>query len=289
MKHSLLHIIIIIILSSLFVNCNKEKSEVSQENVIARAFDNYLYLSDISEILIDAKNKEDSFKIIDHYAKQWARKKILVKLAEKNLTNEDLDVQKELEDYRNNLIIYRYQQAYINKHLDTNITEIDIEKYYHEHKNELILTDNIVKAFLIQLPKSFQQLSKIKSELLKNKTNNTNYLDYVCNKFAYQCNDFNNQWIHLDKILSYMPTKTTISSDILKTQKFIETKDSNFIYLIKIENYKLIGDTMPKEWAFSQVIKPNLLISRKIKLLNDLDKKILEEYQKTNKIEFYYP
>jgi len=273
----------------LFSCKQQEKQNLPNDKVIARAFDQYLTQTDVAELLIDAKNKEDSFSIIENYAQNWAKKKVLLQLAEKNLSAEQLDVSKEVENFKNNLLIYRYQQAYIQEHLDTIVSDDEIEKYYNEHQNELTLNENIVKAFLIQVPRSFNQINKLKNIYKSKKAADIKALNIICNKYAYQCNHFNDEWISFDKVLSYVPYNITNQIDFLKNNKSIEAVDSNFAYFVNIKEYKLIGDIMPKEWGAKQVVIPNILIQRKLKLLKDLENKSLEDYIKKNKIEFYYP
>jgi len=270
-------------------SCKQEKQKLPNDKVIARAFDQYLTQSDVAELLIDAKNKEDSFSIIETYVQNWAKKKVLLQIAEKNLSAEQLDVSKEVENFKNNLLIYRYQQAYIQEHLDTIVSDNEIEKYYNEHQNELTLNENIVKAFLIQIPRSFNQINKLKNIYKSEKTADIRALDVICNKYAYQCNDFNDEWISFDKVLSYIPINISNQSDFLKKNKNIEVNDSNFAYFVNIKDYKLIGEIMPKEWGTKQVVIPNILIQRKLKLIKELENKSLEDYINKNKVEFYYP
>ncbi len=263
--------------------------ELPEEKAVARAFNSYLYWSDISELLIDAKNKEDSFNIIQSYLQKWTKKKILLKLANENLSPEKLDVSKEVEEFKNSLLIYRYQQAYIAQKLDTVVSDSEIEEYYNKHQNELILNENIVKAFLIQVPRTFNQINRLKTIYKSEKAQDIKALDVICNKYAYQCNDFNNDWISFDKVLSYLPVSIANTTEFLKSNKSIEALDSNFVYLVHIKDYKLAGDIMPKEWGAKQVVIPNILMTRKQKLLEELENKALEDYIKKNKVEFYYP
>ncbi|NSW44896.1 MAG: hypothetical protein HPY79_03610 [Bacteroidales bacterium] len=270
-------------------SCKQEKQNLPNDKVIARAFDQYLTQSDVAELLIDAKNKEDSFSIIQTYAQNWAKKKVLLQIAEKNLSAEQLDVSKEVENFKNNLLIYRYQQAYIQEHLDTIVSDYEIEKYYNEHQNELTLNENIVKALLIQIPRSFNQINKLKSIYKSEKAADIQALDVICNKYAYQCNNFNDEWVSFDKVLSYIPINISNQNDFLKNNKTIEVIDSNFAYFVNIKDFKLIGEIMPKEWGAKQVVIPNILIQRKLKLIKELENKSLEDYINKNKVEFYYP
>jgi len=270
-------------------SCNQAPENTPNEKAIARAFDSYLLKSDLSELLIDANNKEDSFAIIQNFAQSWAKRKVMLELAENNLSPEQLDISKELEDFKSNLLIYRYQQAYIAQHLDTNVSDAEIEEYYTNHQNELTLNENIVKAFFIQVPRSFNQLNRLRQIYKSEKVQDIKAIDVICNKYAYQCNDFNDDWVSFDKVLSYLPNNINNQNDFLKNNSSIEANDTNFVYLVHIKDFKPEGELMPKEWGAKQVVIPDILIQRKLKLLKELENKSLEDYQKKNKVEFYYP
>ena len=50
--------------------------------------------------------------------------------AEVNLSEEEKDLEKEIADYRNSLLIYRYQQDMLFQKLDTVVLEEDIQSLY---------------------------------------------------------------------------------------------------------------------------------------------------------------
>jgi hypothetical protein len=269
-------------------SCSENKN-LPDEKPVARFLDNYIYWSDLADLLVDAKTKEDTFTIVTNYINKWAKKKVLLDIALKNLPSEQLDVSKEVEEYKNSLLTYRYQQAYVAEKLDTSVSEKEIVDYYNSNKNELILSENIVKAFLIQFSRNFNQLNVVKKIIKSNNPNDIKTLETICNKNAYQCNDFQNEWISFNKILTLLPTTINNQQDFLKNNNLIECKDSNFVYILHIKEYKLIGDLMPKEWAIKNIIIPNILMKRKLKLLEELEEKSLKDYINSNKVEFFYP
>ena len=80
-----------------------------------------LYRGDLNKALPSGLSAEDSTRLAHQYINTWASDIIFLDVAEKQLTKEELDVTKELDDYRKSLLKYRYEQRYINDRLD-NIT-----------------------------------------------------------------------------------------------------------------------------------------------------------------------
>ena len=94
----------------------------------------------------------------------WIRRQLIIHQAESNIDKSELNFSKELEEYRNSLIIYKYETMLVEKKLDTVITDAEIEKYVKE--NSPVGMDKETIRFII--------LNMRKKELIE-KTNNGLY------------------------------------------------------------------------------------------------------------------
>ena len=225
--------------------------------------------SEVATIIGNAKGK-DSLEIIKSYAEQWLKEQILLDLADKNLISEQKDVSRDVEHYRNSLLIYKYHQEYIRQHLDTTFTKEELEAYYKEHFNEYFLEDNIIQALFIQLPKSAPRADFVKRFYQSEKPNDVDKLDQYCNKNAYKYDDFRDKWISFSEVQKYLPLLIENQESFLASNKFYETADSNFYYYLKIKDYKLKGSHAPFEFA-SEMIKPAIINKRKNELIINLE------------------
>ncbi|MBQ2099329.1 MAG: hypothetical protein II480_14205, partial [Bacteroidales bacterium] len=75
---------------------------------IARVFDSYLYYEDLGDLVPKGASPEDSTSLVLQYTNVWVKQQLMIKKAELNLTPEQMDVQKQLDEYRGNLLIYKY-------------------------------------------------------------------------------------------------------------------------------------------------------------------------------------
>ncbi|MFH1936419.1 MAG: peptidyl-prolyl cis-trans isomerase, partial [Bacteroidota bacterium] len=71
---------------------------------VARVDDDYLFESDLTDLVAPGTSATDSLNLTRNYIDGWIKKKILIHQAEKNLTEDQLNFSKELEDYRNSLV-----------------------------------------------------------------------------------------------------------------------------------------------------------------------------------------
>lgn len=89
-------------------------------DVIARVNEEYLYASDLQSLTRGLKG-QDSLSALKSYAENWVRKKLLLQKAIENIPEDDIGINKKVEDYREALLLYEYEKALINDKLDTTI------------------------------------------------------------------------------------------------------------------------------------------------------------------------
>jgi hypothetical protein len=77
-------------------------------------------------------------------------------------------------------------------------------------------------------------------------------------------------WLLFDDILREVPIKTSDQAQYLKNHSFIELKDDDFVYFIRIQDYKLAGDVAPLSFEYSNVLKI-IINKRKIDLLKQME------------------
>ena len=124
----------------------------SDRRVVAECYGNKLYEEDLAGVVPSDANRMDSLSRVNAFVDSWIRRQLLIHQAEKNLTPEQLDFSKQLQDYRNSLIIYAYETQLIEQYLDTIVGEEEIMAYYEEHKENFQLRSNMVKVAYVILP-----------------------------------------------------------------------------------------------------------------------------------------
>ena len=125
--------------------CNLVNDLVHDDQVVAKACGEKLYLSVLSQYIPDGLTPEDSTRLALQYINSWASDILFKHTAEAQLSKEDKDVSKELEDYRKSLLKYRYQQKYIAEHLDSLVTPEEISGYYEANPDKFRLPDGTLQ------------------------------------------------------------------------------------------------------------------------------------------------
>lgn len=278
---------ILLITAIILASCNSngDSGEVSDREPIARVFDKFLYADDVSPTLTSGLSSEDSSKVIAGYIQNWIKQQVLLKKAESNLTEEQKDKEKQVEDYRNSLIIYEYETLLITQKLDTVVSDEEIKKHYEENPKDFELKENIVKMNYVKLAKDVPDASKLWGWMNSNKEADREKLHEFCllNAENYYLDD--STWLYLNDIAKEISLQYD-QSQFLKQQKFFSLQDEEYLYLIKIIDFRIKNSISPLEFERNK-IKNIIINKRKVALLRDLELKMMKDAEINNNIEVY--
>lgn len=237
---------------------------------IARVHDEYLYVSDLSNIIPKNLTEIDSLALVKDYIEKWVQKQLILTQAEANLTEEEKNVEKQINDYRTSLLIFKYEQNLIQQKLDTVITQEEINEYYTKNSSNFILNENLTKGIYLKIPRSAPDIWKVRRWYKSDNEDHIKELDAYCFQNAEEVDYFDNDWVVFSEIIEKMPNLYNTPSNILKTRPNIEVRNDDYYFFVRITEYKLEGTTAPIEYV-SNNIKSILLNKRKINYINKLE------------------
>ena len=280
-------LIVMLMLLQVLVGCNYFKKEKKpSDQVIARAFDKYLYSENLREIVPKGASYKDSITIIRNYINNWLKQQVVLKKAEDNLNQEQKDVSKQLEEYRNSLITYIYESELIRQKLDTSVADEDINNYYNDNQNNFTLKDNIVKASYLKVPYSAPKLDKVRVWYKSDAEKDSSLLAEYCHQFATDYYLSSNEWLLFDELLKRIPIKTYDKEEYLRNNRFIEVNDTSGIYFINIRGFKIKESVSPLNFERDN-IRTLIINKRKLVLIEEMEKSSFENSLKENDIKIY--
>ena len=271
-KRFIYYVVLVFIILVGCMNANKRIND----RPVARVYDKQLFASQLKDILPKGISSQDSQLITKEHIDKWIRNQLLLYRAEQQLSEEEKNVQQQIEDYRTSLLIYKYEQNYVREKLDTNISESSIENYYNEYSSNFILNNNLLKGIFIQVPRSAPEVYKIRGWYSSQNPDRIKDLEQYCYNHASKYNYFEEHWEYFSTILKDMPDIYTRPENVLKYRKYYETKDSTYYYFLKISDYKLEGTVAPLEYI-KKDIKNILLNKRKMQLIQELESDIYND------------
>jgi hypothetical protein len=279
-------ILLILSLVIIFNSCSRHQN-LTKRVAIAKAGDATLYLDDIPGGLLNGISGTDSSVFIQNYIARWAKKELMFQRANANLTQElKNDIEKQLNETRMNLSVYEYERQLMLQKMDTVISDEELEKYYVENETNLRLTSNIVKALFIKIPAETPNLYRIKILARSENQKDQTELESLCYQFAEKFDDFNEQWVTLDRLSLELKEDISNQENFLRRNKFYESSDSSSVYLLTIYDYRLRGAPSPFEYVRDD-IKRVIWNNRRIKFIQDLENGIYEDALKDNILKIY--
>jgi hypothetical protein len=280
MEKRLIHIAFLTILlsaCSLFVETDEPVAKVGNK---------VLTMKELSGYIPNYLDATDSSLWAEDYIKKWVQRELLLQKAEDNLKAGMKDVSRELEEYRSSLIVYRYKNELMKQKMDTIVKDIDIQKYFNEHRESFILNRNIVKAIYIKVPLEVSSPENLKDLCASDAKDKVAKLNEYCVSYAKAYDRFNDQWVAADMVLKNTPVVITDQDNFLQRNRFSESSDMNYYYIVCIRDYRLSGQVSPIEYVQGDI--RNLILSKqKIEFLKQIEKDIYKEGLDKNKVKIY--
>ena len=256
------------------------------ERPLARVYDDYLYESDMKGVVSPGVSANDSIMIVKSYVDKWVRQRLILHQAGKNLQSSQLDFSKQLENYKNSLIIFEYENQLIHQKLDTVVTGDEISNYYNTNPNTFLVRDIIVRVQYAKLPLKSKFIPQARLLLISDKPDDRNKLADLCEQqsFGYFIDD--QKWIFFSDLVNQVPLRPADREDFLKKNKHVEVSDATFTWLIRFSDYRLKDSNSPLELE-KQKIHDIILNKRKMELLGKMHDYIYQNALKQNDFEVF--
>ena len=271
----------ILIIAILAYSCQTFRQS-DEDIIVASVGAKELTQTDLSELIPKDLNQSDSSVLAQEYINKWIKQELLVQKAEENLNVDQKDVSRELEEYRNSLIIYKYKNELLKQRMDTTVSENQVIEYYDTNQENFILSNNIVKAIFIKIPSEYANPEQLNNYCNDTSEEGLNELREYCIQYAKQFDIFIENWVDFGLVANNLPIQISNQKEWLSRNERTELNDSSYYYLVRIHNYKLKGDIAPVEYV-TENIKNLILNKRKIAFLREIENNIYEEGVRKNK------
>lgn len=281
--------IIIISASTLIsmLSCSKgstDAPDLSQVPVVTVG-DKTLYMDELNNTVPRTLSSQDSTAAADAYIKMWINDQLLYDKAKKNIVNKE-EIERLIENYRKTLISNLYQEQLLKEHLLKSVSDAELQSFYEQNKDKLKLKENIIKGLYLKVPLDSKELNNFlkwykqpTDAAVENIEKNT-----LKNAVGYEY--FYNRWVSFNEIIDNMPLSVDNGADFLKINKNIEARDSSFVYLLNVKEYRTVGSEAPYEYIKNQLMEI-YTEQRKSDYLNKVQQDLYNKAISDNEIKFY--
>ena len=275
--------LILLILSCIILAGCSNFSNNNSNNLVARAGENFLYENDLPEY----NSKDDSLIKISSFIEAWAKEKVLYDLSMINLSqSKRAEIDELVENYKVDLYINSYKDLIVNSKIDSIVTAEQIDSFYTLNINNFKLNENLVKYRYIKVPNDNININRIRRYIVRINEQDRYFLDSLNFQFAdLKLND--SIWFTERDVISSIDfiNQNNKSKYFIKNRLFT-IEESNYTNFFIVDDILRSGNIPLISYLYER-IKSTIVNQRKLNLLKNLNKEILNDALKSRKYEVY--
>lgn len=246
--------------------CRELPAYLTGEPVVARAGKAELTAAEVGRSVPSSLCGADSAAFADLYVDRWVKRMLKVREAEELFSESASDIEKQVEEFRQSLLVRKVDQYYVDRSLDTLFTEEDIRTYYDTHAADFALDRTLVKGRAVRFPDSYRQASKLYSLMSSPSEAKQRDFKEICAKNDFRLVEWTSSWADWSDFLSELPVAGGTGAALLRTGKVQTLRDTRSIYYFEITDILRPGDRIPIE-RLTQTIRRILLNARQTEII----------------------
>lgn len=255
-------------------------------DVLVRVYDKYLYASDLEGIIPPGASTRDSLTVVRTFVRNWVDRELIVKKARENLPEDLKDFSDRIEQYRNSLIIFEYEKMLVRQELDTNISFEAMQEYYQWNKRNFILKEDIMNLQYLMLHADSPAISKFRQFIKSDVPEEKDSLALYSSKYAESFNIMEELWLDMEEVSDILPLESYSFSQFKANRRYLELRDSVYIYMIYVRDYKPADSVSPMQFVENEIQKI-ILNRRKNDLIKNMRQTVLQDAIEHNQVEIY--
>jgi len=267
-----------------FVAC-KKSSSIDDAEILVKVGERTLKRSEITSLIPRGASSADSLLLAESFVKKWVKDILVYDVALRNLDDEKAEIDKLVEEYRNSLFRYRYQERLIRERLTADIRESDKLNYYDDNQKKFLLDNSLVKGLFLKIPVNAPGLNDVKSWYKQTSAEALEKIEKYSVQNATIYDYFYDRWVDFDEVMDNIPLQVSNQNEFLRTNKFVEVQDSSYFYLLNIKEFLPSGKVAPYDYVSPRIME--LLINqRKVEFLRRFENELYNDAVKAGKVEF---
>ena len=263
----------VIFLILLLASCQYFHKE-NQKTPVAKVYDTYLYLEDITPEIYQGKPAEDSLNALHRYIENWAYHTLLIKQAKRNV--DTMRINQLVNQYKNDLLIETYKNLLTEKYLDTIVPADTLQVYFDKYQMYFKAKKALINPQYLVVRKNHPKISKLKKWFFDTKPEWQDSL--IKNSKDFNKFDLSGKkWYEIDQFKKEFPVFShTADRYILKKSKKFMLTDSLSLYLVFVKQVVQSGENLPLDFIKDD-LKQLILSKRKQNQLKKLEKDLKTE------------
>lgn len=266
--------------------CNAENDySRNEKNAFVGVKGSILSKQEVWDAMPKGISAVDSVQFVDSYVKSWVGKELLYNQALRNVPDLQ-EIDRLVEQYRKQLIIFEYQKQLISERLEHQISETEMENFYEMYADKFRLNSAIIKGLFLKVPEDAPQIEDLKKWCRTTDAQSIENIEKYSLKNAIIYEYFIDKWVSFSDVMDNIPYAINDETSFLRNNKILEVKDNGYWYLLKISDYMAKGSLEPFDFARTQILE--ILINRKkLSFFKEIEQEMYNDALRKKQIQFY--
>jgi len=276
--------VFLIVLLSFLCSCQKTQTTGDME-IVAKVKDRTLSRAEVLRMIPRSTSSADSLLMAENYIQKWVKDALVYDVALRNLSDEMVEIDRLVNEYRYSLLRYRYQERLIRERLSGNIRESDKIIYYDENQKKFKLDRPLIKGLFLKIPINAPGLPDVKTWYKSTSQESLEKIEKYSVQNAIFYDYFYDRWVDFDDVSSNIPIRIADANSFLRNNRTVEISDSSYCYLLNIKEYLPAGSIAPYEYAEPNIIEM-LINQRKMDFLRRFEDELYNNAVKSGDVVF---
>lgn len=256
----------------------------ADKRVIATVDDKELMLGEILENMPLNYSGADSATFVRMYTDNWVLDQLKLARADEVLSSHE-DIDRLVEGYRQSLIMRQLDQYYVDKELDTEVTERQIMSHYRTNSSQFVLDHDKVRGVIVRVSEDFRNRTALSDAMRSISVDDMQELTAFAEKHSLQVTDLTAEWVTFSDFLSYLPTVRTRSyNNFLNKNKVQSMRADDVVFYFVIVDVVREGELIPLE-CVEEDIRRMLYAERSAEIIRRYEKELKYEAIESGRVE----
>jgi hypothetical protein len=267
--------------------CNEKKESEKKAQVVAEVGDKILTHNHLASIMPESfMSTRDSVQFVNLYIKNWVTNQLIVNEAQRKLTQSELNIEQELEAYRQEQLIHKYKNKKFTEFSSASISNSEIEQYYQKNLRLFKLDQAIVQVIYVVFPGEVVLSDRFRDQMKSSRETDIVQREEFIFQYAKKYDDFNNSWIYLEYFNDITGVDIIVDDKFIRKNDLIQFTRGSERHLVYITNYLLPGQQAPLDFV-KQRISSLLLNQKKLDFLREFKDSLYNDALKYNKFRVF--
>ena len=260
--------------------------EPGDSRLLAKVGNHELTLKHVQKLLPESLSPQDSQATVERIVKNWIEEQILLQEASIKLKRNEINIEREIESYKNSLIIHELEKKIIGAAPVYNPTVSEIKDYYQKNRKEFELKKNILRLNYIKIRQNSPGVDKARqwffSDISTDKRRIMDYSRLLADNYFFD----DKIWLTAEDIQKEIPVWSINPEDYARNQSKTILQDATYFYFINLIDFRISTESAPFDMVF-QEIKDILINKKRVQIVEEYKSKVIRNaYQDKNAIKY---